>query len=119
VGLLIGGLSLAVGALYFFNGRDNWQTMVFTSLAFAQIGQALAARSSTVSLFKLGLRSNPVMLAMALIVFVLQLSVIFFPPLEAFFETSPLSALDLLIAIGIGLLVFSAIEIEKALSNQV
>jgi len=51
-----------------------------------------------------------------LIVFVLQLSVIYFPPLEAFFGTSPLSVLDLLIAIGIGLLVFTAIEIEKAIS---
>lgn len=118
VGLLIGGLALVVGALYFFNGSDNWQTMVFTSLTFAQIGQAMAARSNSVSLVKLGLRSNTVMLAMALIVFVLQLSVIYFPPLEAFFETNPLSALELLIAIGIGLLVFSAIEIEKAFSNR-
>ncbi|MBE0698116.1 MAG: cation-translocating P-type ATPase [Anaerolineaceae bacterium] len=117
-GLLIGGLALAIGAVYFFNGQPNWQTMVFTTLAFAQIGQALATRSSTVSLFQLGLRSNPVMLAMVLIVFILQLSVIYLPPFGAFFETTPLSILDLLIAVGIGLLVFGAIEVEKYWSNR-
>lgn len=116
-GLLIGGLALGVGAWYFFTGRTNWQTMVFTSLAFAQIGQALATRSSSVSLFQLGLRSNPLMLAMVLVVFLLQLVVIYFPPLEAFFETTPLTLLDLLIVLGIGLLVFGAIELEKKISN--
>ena len=118
VGLLIGGLALAVGAYYFFSGFANWQTMVFTTLAFAQIGQALATRSSNTSLFRLGLRSNPVMLAMVLVVFVLQLSVIYFPPFEAFFETTPLALLDLLVALGIGLVVFAAIELEKAWSNR-
>jgi Ca2+-transporting ATPase len=118
VGLLIGGLAFATGALYFFNGHPNWQTMVFTTLAFAQIGQVLATRSSSISLFQLGLRSNPVMLSMVLIVFILQLSVIYLPPFEAFFETTRLSALDLLIAFGIGLLVFGAIEMEKFLSSR-
>ena len=37
--------------------------MIFTSLAFAQVGQALATRSSHASLFSIGLRSNPLMFA--------------------------------------------------------
>jgi Ca2+-transporting ATPase len=118
IGLLIGGLALGVGSWYYFTGRANWQTMVFTSLAFAQIGQALATRSSNASLFQIGLRSNPLMLGMVLTVFLLQLSVIYFPPMEAFFETTPLGLLDLLVALGMGLVVFAAIELEKKLSSR-
>jgi Ca2+-transporting ATPase len=118
VGLLIGVLVLALGAWYYFGGRANWQTMVFTALAFAQIGQALATRSSHASLFTIGLRSNPLMLAMVITVALLQLSVIYFPPLESFFDTSPLTLLDLLIAMAVGLVVFAAIEIEKKLVNS-
>ncbi len=116
-GLLIGGLALAIGAWYYFGGRENWQTMVFTSLAFAQIGQALAGRSSQASQLQTGLRSNPLMLAMILVVFVLQLSVVYLPPLQTFFYTQPLLPLDLLIALGIGLVVFTAIEVEKRLTR--
>lgn len=118
IGLLIGGLGLALGALYYFSGRENWQTLVFTSLAFAQIGQALASRSSTSSLFKVGLRSNPLMLVMILIVFVLQLLVIYLPPLQSFFVTTPLGIVDMLVAVGAGLIVFTAIELEKKLQKQ-
>lgn len=112
-GLLIGGLALAVGAWYYFSGRDNWQTMVFTVLAFAQIGQAFATRSNHASIFQLGLRSNPLLLSMALSVFFLQIAVIYLPPLQSFFNTAPLLPLDLVISLGIGLLVFAVIEFEK------
>ncbi len=118
VGALIGILVLAVGAWAYFGGRANWQTLVFTSLAFAQIGQALAARSSQTSLFTIGLRSNPLMLGMVLSVAILQLLVIYLPPLQSFFNTSPLSLLDLGIALGIGLIVFAAIELQKKFMRQ-
>ncbi len=116
-GLLIGGLALGIGAWYYFGGRENWQTMVFTSLAFAQIGQALAGRSSQDSLFRTGLRSNPLMLGMAVLVSLLQLSVVYLPPLQDFFSTQPLLFFDLLIAISCGLILLFAIEMEKFLSK--
>jgi Ca2+-transporting ATPase len=50
---------------------------------------------------------------MVLTVAVLQLLVIYFPPMQSFFSTAPLSPLDLGIALGIGVIVFAAIEIEK------
>ncbi|MGZ8452733.1 MAG: cation-translocating P-type ATPase, partial [Candidatus Binatia bacterium] len=113
IGSLIGLLCLGVGSWYFFGGHRNWQTMVFTSLAFAQIGQALAVRSGRDSLFTVGLRSNGLMLGMVIMVFILQALVIYTAPLQSFFETDPLSPLDLLVAVGMGVMVFAAIELEK------
>jgi Ca2+-transporting ATPase len=118
IGVLIGVLVLVAGAWSYFGGRTNWQTLVFTSLAFAQIGQALAARSSHASLFTIGLRSNPLMLGMVLLVAVLQLMAIYFPPMQSFFNATPLSPVDLGIVLGISAIVFAAIEVQKKLRRK-
>ncbi len=118
VGLLIGALGLGIGSWYFFSGGPEWQTMIFTSLAFAQVGQALASRSNRKSLFARGLGSNPLLLGMAALVTVLQLAVIYLPPVADFFGVIPLNARDLILAISSGVLVFLMIEIEKKLSKS-
>jgi Ca2+-transporting ATPase len=121
VGLLIGALTLALGALSYdaANPSDKgWQTIMFTTLAFAQIGQALASRSSRASVFKLGLTSNPTLLAMAIITFGLQLAAVYVPFLDEFFEVQPLTAVQLLICFLAGLFVFVAIEMEKWLQSN-
>jgi len=118
VGSLIGLLALGLGALYFFNGRPEWQTMLFTFLAFAQVFQALAARSSRDSLFRLGLFSNPLLAALALIVMGLQLAVLYIPFVSDFFGVLPLSVQDLSVAIGTGGIIFIAMELEKLLKKK-
>lgn len=113
VGVLIGALALALGSWYYFTGREEWQTMVFSFLAFAQVFQALASRSARDSFFKMGLSGNPLLAGMALLVLALQLLVIYVPALNSFFNVVPLSLTDLLVALGTGALVFLAIEVEK------
>jgi Ca2+-transporting ATPase len=113
VGGLIGALALALGAYYFFTGREEWQTMVFTFLAFVQVFQALASRSSKDSFFKMGLLSNPMLAAISLLVVALQLAVLYIPFLSVFFDVLPLSLCDLSIAAGAGVLVFVVMEVEK------
>jgi Ca2+-transporting ATPase len=113
VGVLIGALGLGIGSWYYFGGRPEWQTMIFSSLAFAQVGQALSSRSNRESLFALGLGSNPLMLGMAALVTILQLAVIYIPPVAAFFSVTPLSLPDLLIALGAGVLVLVILELAK------
>jgi Ca2+-transporting ATPase len=110
-------LGLGIGSWYYFDGRPEWQTMIFSSLAFAQVGQALASRSNHESLFALGLGSNPLLLGMAALVTLLQLAVIYIPPVAAFFSVTPLSLPDLLIALGAGLLVLAALELAKVQVN--
>lgn len=113
VGALIGSLALALGAWYFFTGRPEWQTMIFTSLAFMQIFQAFAARSDQESLFEIGFWSNPVLAGMALLVFALQMMVIYVPAMANFFEVVPLSLADLAISFAAGLVVFVVMEISE------
>jgi len=48
----------------------------------------------------------------------LKLFVIYVPPVSSFFNLKPLSAFDLLIAIGMGALVFLAMEVEKIVRNN-
>lgn len=113
IGALIGILALSLGSWYFFTGRPEWQTMIFTSLAFMQVFQALASRSNKESLFKMGLFSNPLLAGMAVLVVVLQLMVLYVPFLSQFFEVIPLSGCDLSIAAATGVIVFVVMEVEK------
>ncbi|MCL4262378.1 MAG: cation-translocating P-type ATPase [Anaerolineae bacterium] len=113
VGCLIAIVGLAIGFFYYDPADQTWQTMIFTTLAFLQIGQALASRSSHASLFSMGLRSNTPLLVLALVTFGLQLMVIYLPALERFFQVDPLTLPELAVCLAAGSLVFVAIEIEK------
>ena len=113
VGVMIGALALSIGSWYFFTGHAEWQTMIFTSLAFMQVFQALASRSNKESLFKMGVLTNPLLAGMALLVVGLQMMVLYIPALAKFFEVLPLGGYDLSISIATGVIVFILMELEK------
>ncbi|HSG44835.1 MAG TPA: cation-translocating P-type ATPase [Anaerolineales bacterium] len=113
VGVLIGALALGLGAWYFFTGREEWQTIVFTFLAFVQVFQAWASRSGKESAFSMPAMSNPLLFWMMLVVTALQLAVIYIPHAAEFFSVKPLGVVDLLIAVGAGFIVLVVMEIEK------
>jgi Ca2+-transporting ATPase len=116
---LIGALALGVGYIYWLNDPDgNWQTMTFTTLAFAQMAQALATRSRSESLFRSRLGSNPTGMLLALLVFGLQLAALYVPALQMLLQTEPLSPADLALSLGLSSLVLFAIEIEKWLIRR-
>jgi Ca2+-transporting ATPase len=117
VGVLIGGLALGLGSWYYFRGLEQWQTMVFTFLAFAQVFQALASRSSKDPFLKLRLMSNPLLAGMSALVVILQLAVLYIPFLAGFFGVVPLSLCDLSIAITAGMVVLVVMEVEKKLKR--
>ncbi len=91
----------------------TWQTVLFSSLAFAQIGQALAQRSSRDSFFNMGLFSNPLLLAMVFAVVVLQAAVVYLPLLQPFFKTAPLDLETLGWVVVPGITVFIVLELFK------
>ncbi|MGE5296002.1 MAG: cation-translocating P-type ATPase, partial [Solirubrobacterales bacterium] len=115
VGVLIGVLALAVGAAYFDrqNAADKtWQTMIFASLGFAQIGQALGLRAWGYSLLAIGV--NPMMAAVAATTIVLQVLPIYVPFLSRFFGLTALSGPQLALVLLIGALTFVIVRAEKA-----
>jgi P-type Ca2+ transporter type 2C len=121
VGALIGAIALLTGFFYYdplHPDDKTWQTMIFTTLAFLQIFQAFASRSNSQSVFQSGWTSNPTLLGMAAVTFVLQLGAIYLPFLDEFFGVVPLKPLDLMISFLLGSLSLVAIEIEKALRRR-
>jgi P-type Ca2+ transporter type 2C len=121
IGLLIGLIGLGL-AYFLFSPTEGefstWQTMLFTTLAFLQIGQALASRSSQESFFSPNWRSNPTLLGLAAVVLLLQLAVVYLPFSQQFFYTVPLTLNELLICVGLGSIVFWAIELEKLIVRR-
>ena len=112
-GLLIGGIALGVGFYYFDAGRpeDNyWQTMLFATLGFAQIGQAIGLRTSGAS--SLSLTSNPMLTFLTVLTIALQLAVIYLPFLEEFFLLRPLAPADLALAASAGLVLYAVVRLE-------
>lgn len=112
-GALIGALSLGMGAWYYFTGHKDWQTVMFTTLAFAQVWQAIGIRSGNDSIFKVGLLSNKPLLGLALAVTFAQLAAIYVPALQDYLKTTALTMPDLFLSIGVGGLVLVYAEIEK------
>ncbi len=122
VGLVIGLMALGAGLLYFdpANAADRrWQTIIFTALAFMQMGQAMASRSSQESLFSMGLLSNPVLLGLVLLTIVAQLTVVYLPALDRFFQVTPLRWDEMLLCAGLGLATFLLLEAEKMWRRRV
>jgi len=118
VGLLIGASALGLGSWYYFTGRPEWQTMVFTFLVFAQVFKALASRSAKESMLGTGIIGNRFLSAMVVLVIGLQLMVIYVPFIASFFSITALSAADLLIAFAAAALVFLGMEAEKKIRRS-
>jgi Ca2+-transporting ATPase len=114
IGLLMGAVSLAMGYISWrLDANGPWRTMVFTTMVFAQMGNALAIRSSRDSLFRIGVLSNRLMVLAVLVSIALQLVLIYVPAFQRVFSTQALTAQELLICVLVSLVVFIAVEISK------
>ena len=105
IGTVIGAVTLALGFAYYAADKGQWQTMMFTALAFMQVGQAFATRSATESLRTIGFTTNRIMLYIAALVVALQFVAVY-TPLREFLDLDTLTAADMGICalLGAGLL---------------
>jgi Ca2+-transporting ATPase len=116
-GTLIAAITLAVGVYYFDPARPGdpyWQTMLFATLGFTQIGHAIGLRATGHNAFSL--TSNPLLTVLTLLTIALQLAVIYLPFFDEFFMLTPLEGTDLLISIVLGLILLVAVRLEKYFS---
>jgi Ca2+-transporting ATPase len=117
VGLVMAAIVLGIQGLAIEAGW-HWQTMVFTTLALLQLGNALAVRSERLSFFRLGLGTNvPLALAVGGTLLV-QLALIYVPPLQPIFVTEALGLPELAIVLVASTAAFVAVEVDKALLRR-
>jgi len=129
VGMVMAALSLVVG----YRAWDGvalvrtsheaahaypWQTMLFTTMVFAQLFLALAVRSSRRLLIQIGLFSNMPLLGALVVTVALQFAVLYIPLLNTFFHTVPLTASQLGTCVGSAALLGLAVEAEKLLRGR-
>jgi len=123
------GILMAVGCLWMFDWALREQnivlgkspeeaetiarSMVFLTMAFYQLLNALAIRSDSQSIFVMPPSSNWYLYGAVLIMGLLQVVVIYFPPLQEVFKTTAVTGFDLLISLGIASSILWAVEIEK------
>jgi Ca2+-transporting ATPase len=112
IGLLMGFLTLGVGLWGEATDRP-WQTMIFTTLALLQLGNAFALRSERQSFFTQGPSTNKPLLWTVLVTFAVQIVIIYWSPLQSLLHTEPLSALELGLVVVVSTGVFVAVELEK------
>ncbi|MDR7570867.1 MAG: cation-translocating P-type ATPase, partial [Armatimonadota bacterium] len=112
VGLLTGLLTLGIGTGYLRAADPRWQTVVFVGLAFAQFGGVYALRTHR-SAWRTALQNRALAGAVALGI-VLQLGVVYLPPLQGVFRTLPLDPAALGVTFLLGMVALGAVELEKA-----
>jgi Ca2+-transporting ATPase len=113
VGALMTLIALGTGYWVWKTNNPAWQTMLFTTLALAQLGHVMAIRTGKVSLFTAGLLSNQALLGAVVLTVLLQLAVVYLPWLQEIFRTIPLTPGELLACFVLASVIFWAVEIEK------
>jgi Ca2+-transporting ATPase len=118
VGPLMGIVALLPGlldqfVLGFHLEGAVWQTMVFSTLCLAQMGNALAIRSDRLNLTQLGLFTNPALIASIVLTFALQVAVIYVPFMQDIFSTVALTAPQFLFSLVLSSVVLIVVELVK------
>jgi Ca2+-transporting ATPase len=132
--VLWSGLLMAAGCLWMFSwaierhlalGQSRSEaetaarTMVFMTMAFYQLFNALAIRSDRRSVFSLNPSGNWYLYGAVLITALLQLGAVYLPFLQPIFKTIPVGGADLLVSAAISATILLAVELEKALLRMI
>jgi Ca2+-transporting ATPase len=98
---------------------DVVRTETFTLLAMCQWFNVVNCQSPVRSALALGVLRNPWLLGGLVLSVLLQIAVVYAPPLNALFHTVPIAAADLLPLVGVASLVLWVEETRKLLRRQV
>jgi Ca2+-transporting ATPase len=112
-GFLLSVVAIASGFLLWNANDDSWQSVLFTTLIFAQLGLALEIRSERQSLARAGLLSNKAMLGAVGLGVVGQLALLYVPFLQRVFGTEALDAMHFGYALAATAAVMLAVELYK------
>ncbi|MEU9135333.1 cation-transporting P-type ATPase [Streptomyces sp. NPDC048404] len=88
-------------------------TMVQAGIVVSQFFNALAVRTDRQSVFRAGLLSNPWLIGAGCFGIALMAAISYAPPLQAVFNTAPLTLTDWAVLTGFGVLLLAAEEARK------
>jgi len=112
-GTVIGAGTIVAYLLTLDQGIPKARTVAFTLMVMYQMVNVFNCRSNNESLFKVGLLSNPYLLATVAFSISLQVLVVYTPFLQTLFHTVPLALGDWLLILGFSLTIFVYDEIRK------
>jgi P-type Ca2+ transporter type 2C len=120
-GAFIAACSLFAFVFVFFmekGGIERARTAAFVVLSVSQLFHAFNCRSVRESLFKIGVFSNPQLIAATGVSFLLQMVVVYVPFLQRIFKTVPLGGFDWAFVLGVSSFPLWAMEIMKAVGRM-
>jgi P-type Ca2+ transporter type 2C len=95
-----------------------WQTLLFTSIAFAELAGGLAMRSKRTSLRRLGLLTNRPLVGAVALTIALQVLLVVTPFARDVLGLTPLEPTHWVLAVGIALIYLGAVELEKSIGRR-
>jgi Ca2+-transporting ATPase len=111
-------LTLVPAYLLWDAGEAAWQTVLFTSIAFAELAGGFAMRSERVSLWRLGVFTNRTLVGAVALTAGLQVVLVAVPFLRDLLDLEPLTAWHWLLVVGIALAYLTVVELDKALQRR-
>ncbi len=100
------------------NNLRRARTVAFIVLACSQLFHAFNCRSLKLSLFKIGVRSNPKLIAAVTFSFLVQVAVVYVPFLQTAFKTEPLSLQDWALILLVSSIPLWVVEGVKAIKRS-
>jgi Ca2+-transporting ATPase len=97
---------------------DQARTFALTTFAFLNLFQTFNARSERRSVFGQSLATNPLLLVAAAGSLALHILAVMTPPGWALLGFAPLTGMQWMIAIGLGVTVLGVVEADKAISRR-
>lgn len=113
ISILMAGVTLAMQAWAVHQNLAHWQTMVFVTLSFAQLGHIMAIKSNRNSVFSKDILSNKPLLLTVLFTCLLQVAIVYLPFANQLLKTQPLTLMELMWCFLFGSIVLFAVELEK------
>ena len=116
-GLVLTVLTLVPAYLLWRADDPAWQTVLFTSIAFAELAGGFAMRSESRPLWRLGVLSNRALVGAVALTVVLQVVLVAVPPVRDLLGLVPLTAAHWLLVVVTALAYLAAIEVDKAVQR--
>lgn len=120
-GVLVGFSALAAFGVVYMNHPDDLErarTMAFCVLVYGELLRALVARSQTLTLFQLGLFTNPILLVAIAVSCLLQIGVVTLPFARPVFETVGHAPWEWVVLAVLALTPATVIELMKILRSR-